>query len=225
MIKIATSCAVMLVSGSALAGGTHVDTFIDSQNDLFDNGLSNLDITQVSVTQQMTAGGLVLIDMAITTRGMSDWTKYMVFLDFFGNGGAPNNPWGRPISFGSQGIDSFIGGWIDGSGGNEVWGVGAGGWALQGSTPFFVDWANNTVHYQTAIDIAFAGVVIGMDVATSGGRSGDAGVDHLSRSDMAMGGWGQSSESGQFVQFTIIPAPGAIALFGLVGLSGSRRRR
>ncbi len=222
MLKFASSCAGLMVAGSALAGSTQVDVFVDSQNDLFDNGFANLDISQVTVTQSIVEGA-ISIDLAITTRGMSDWTKYMIFMDT-GAEGTGSNPWNRPIDFGGQGIDSFVGGWIDGGGGNQAWGF-AGAWFLGGGIDFSVDWEANTVHYTIVASNASAGQVIGFDVATSGGGSGDAGVDHLSRSDMAMGGWGQTSYAGQFLSFTVIPAPGAIALFGLAGLTGSRRRR
>ncbi len=224
MIKIASSCAGLMVAGSAFAGISHTDTFIDSQNDLFDNGFANLDITQLAVTQTI-VDGTVMFDLAITTRGISDWTKYMIFAQVAGGVGTSSNPWGRPIDFGGQTIDAFIGGWIDGSGGNQSWDYDEGAWSNYGGIPFSVDWSNNTVHFTVTGSGVSAGDVVFLDVATSGGGSGDAGVDHLSRSDMAMGGWGQTSYAGQFVQITVIPAPGAVALLGLAGLAGTRRRR
>ncbi|RLS25245.1 MAG: PEP-CTERM sorting domain-containing protein, partial [Planctomycetota bacterium] len=48
--------------------------------------------------------------------------------------------------------------------------------------------------------------------------------DHLSRSDIATSGWGSPSTSGTFLGYTTVPAPGAIALLGLAGLAGRRRR-
>jgi hypothetical protein len=68
-----------------------------------------------------------------------------------------------------------------------------------------------------------AGQTIYFDVATSGGGN-DPGVDHLSRSDAATPGWGTASTSGNFLAYTTVPAPGAIALLGLAGLAGRRRR-
>ena len=68
-----------------------------------------------------------------------------------------------------------------------------------------------------------AGQTIYFDVATSGGGN-DPGVDHLSRSDAATPGWGTASTAGTFLAYTTVPAPGAIALLGLAGLAGRRRR-
>ena len=68
-----------------------------------------------------------------------------------------------------------------------------------------------------------AGQTIYFDVATSGGGN-DPGVDHLSRSDAATPGWGTASTSGNFLAYTTVPTPGAIALLGLAGLAGRRRR-
>jgi hypothetical protein len=67
------------------------------------------------------------------------------------------------------------------------------------------------------------GQTIYFDVATSGGGN-DPGVDHLSRTDKATSGWGSASTSGDFLAYTPVPTPGAIALLGLAGLAGRRRR-
>jgi MYXO-CTERM domain-containing protein len=69
-----------------------------------------------------------------------------------------------------------------------------------------------------------AGQTFYFDVATSGGGS-DPGVDHLSRSTEATPGWGTASTAGPFLAYTVTPAPGAVALLGVAGLVGTRRRR
>ena len=56
------------------------------------------------------------------------------------------------------------------------------------------------------------------------GNGADPGIDHLSRSDLSTTGWGETSSSGAFLTYNL-PAPGAIALLGIAGLAGSRRRR
>jgi MYXO-CTERM domain-containing protein len=69
-----------------------------------------------------------------------------------------------------------------------------------------------------------AGQTFYFDVATSGGGN-DPGVDHLSRSTPATPGWGTASIAGPFLSYTVTPAPGAVALLGVAGLIGARRRR
>lgn len=227
-MKIALSLSVAAcLTGSAFAGGyQHVDVFADSSNDLFDNGFANLDITSVTVGQNYLEDGEVQVDITVTTRGIADWTKYLVFMSSsYDPNGSGTNPWNRPIDLGGQTANAFLGAWIDGGSGgsNQIWGL-VDGWTNFGSGIFgqSVDWANNSVTFSAVFE---SGQTVSFDVATSGGGNNDAGVDHLSRSDMAMGGWGQTSYAGQFLQFTVIPAPGAMGLMALAGVLGARRRR
>lgn len=215
---------IACLAAPAFAGITYdqIDTFTDSSNDLFDNGFSNLDITQVVVSQHIQGQGAVLVDIAITTRGMSDWTKYMIFMGDGSTNGVASNPWNRPVDLGSNRISGFIGGWIDGAGGNQMWGL-LNGWQQFGSVSQSVDWGANTVHF-SMVTVDGAGQTLFFDVATSGGGN-DPGVDHLSRSDMATSGWGNASVAGQFRSFTIVPAPGLMGLMACAGVLGSRRRK
>lgn len=220
--KSALASSLVFVA-SASAGFDHSDTFTDSQNDLFDNGLSNLDITQVTISQ-LVDGGSVYIDFAITTRGMADWTKYMVFINH-DNQGAESNPWNRPIGLNGQASSAFIGSWINGEGGNQLWSLLGDQWMNIMTLPQSVNWISNTVHLGFRVSGEMAGKTLNFDAVTSGGGGNDPGVDHLSRSDMATSGWGSGSVAGQFKSFTVIPAPGALALLGLAGLARSRRSR
>ncbi|MBM4099047.1 MAG: hypothetical protein FJ260_03700 [Planctomycetes bacterium] len=86
--------------------------------------------------------------------------------------------------------------------------------------------SGNTVTWQ--ISLAAMGPSAGsgfcFDIATSGGGK-DPGVDHLSRSTPATNGWGEASTAGPFLAYTVTPAPGAVALLGVAGLVGGRRRK
>ncbi len=85
--------------------------------------------------------------------------------------------------------------------------------------------SGNTVTW--TVSLASLGVGAGQtfyfDIATSGGGN-DPGVDHLSRSDAATPGWGTASTAGGFLSYTVVPTPGALALLGVAGLVGRRRR-
>ena len=211
--------AISLVSAAAIATAAQGTIYTDSTFDLFDNGLDNLDISQVDINDDGTN-----LSIAITTRGFQTWTKYMMFFDTSGSG-TSTNAWSRPVTLTSN-IDYFVGSWVDTSTNNSQfvsWTGSAWNWGSESTLSNSV--SSNTVTW--SFSLASLGLSAGQtfyfDVATSGGGN-DPGVDHLSRSDMATSGWSSPSTSGNFLGYTTVPAPGAIALLGLAGLFGRRRR-
>ena len=68
--------AMSLVSAAAIATAAQGTIYTDSTFDLFDNGLDNLDISGVDISDDGTN-----LSIAITTRGFQTWTKYMIFID------------------------------------------------------------------------------------------------------------------------------------------------
>lgn len=205
---------------AALASVASADSYTDSSFDLFDNGFDNLDITGVNVTDD---GSNMTI--SITTRGFQTWTKYMMYFDTPGGSGTASNAWSRPVNLTSN-IDYYIGSWVDAASNNSqlvTWTGSAWNW---GSEQYLTNSVSgNTVSWTFSLASMglSAGQTIYFDVATSGGGN-DPGVDHLSRSDAATPGWGTASTSGNFLAYTTVPTPGAIALLGLAGLAGRRRR-
>ncbi len=228
MSKIAVLALSALAVSSAVptASAEFVTTYTDSTHELFDNAFGNLDIESVSWTQVDIGTGWNM-KLSITTRDWADWTKFMVFFNNPNSGGLSSNPWNRPIDLNGQVANTFIGAWVDGGGGNQNWhaDLDDASWLLNStSLTQTIDAANRTL----TINLGFApyaavGASILFDVATSGGGN-DPGVDHLSRSDMATSGWGTASVAGNFLKFTVLPSPGAIALLGLAGLTARRRR-
>ena len=202
---------------ASLASVAAADSYTDASNDLFDNGLDNLDITGVSMSDDG-----VNLSVAVTTRGFQTWTKYMMYFNTTG-AGTTSNAWARPVNLTSN-IDYYIGSWVDAATDNaQFWAWGSGAWGQTGTLTNAV--SGNTVTFTMSLASLglSAGQTIYFDVATSGGGN-DPGVDHLSRSDMATSGWGSASTSGDFLAYTTVPTPGAIALLGLAGLAGRRRR-
>ena len=211
--------AMSLACTAAIATAAQGTIYTDSTFDLFDNGLDNLDISQVDINDDGTN-----LSIAITTRGFQTWTKYMMFFDTSGSG-TSTNAWSRPVTLTSN-IDYFVGSWVDASTNNSQfvsWTGSAWNWGSESTLSNSV--SSNTVTW--SFSLASLGLSAGQtfyfDVATSGGGN-DPGVDHLSRSDMATSGWSSPSTSGNFLGYTTVPAPGAIALLGLAGLFGRRRR-
>jgi hypothetical protein len=216
-MKILGSLMAMAVASSALA---QVTSYSDPTSDLFDNGFTNLDISSVQMSND--ASNLYI---SVTTVAFQNWTKYMFFFDT-GVGGTSTNGWGRPVDLAGVEIDFFLGSWVDQPTDNSQFVSWTGSEWDWGNVMMSTNVVNeNTVSW--TIPLASMGLAIGdtfwFDVGTSGGGI-DPGVDHLSRADPATPGWGSPSVAGPFLAYTVIPSPGAVALLGLAGLAGRRRR-
>lgn len=227
------------------AGVASADVYGDAPNDIFDAGFTHLDITSVNITNDAT---WLYID--VSTAGDLDavnWGKYGIGIDNGKATGGNSNGWGRNIDWG-RGITHWSASWADDGGsavGGEVYsynatGVingsgGMGAWVRRGAT-----WNGDTniagddsLHQfgiqrwqiQLADLNVRAGDTIEFDIISTGGGGGDPGVDHLSRGDQATPFWDTQSVSGAFSSYTIVPAPGSVALLGLGGLVAARRRR
>jgi hypothetical protein len=214
--------AVCLLFASLTSLATAGQIFQDTQNDLFDNGLGNLDITSVWVESNATD-----ITFSVTTREFQSGTKYMIFLETTIGGGTGTNPWNRPIDLSGAQIDYFVGSGVDQSSNNsQFFSNNYFGWNLVSATTFSNVQSGNTVSWTLSLASMnlSVGSVISFDVATTGAGENDPGVDHLSRDVIATTGWGNPSVAGAFLTYTVVPGPGAFALLGLAGLVSRRRR-
>jgi len=214
---IASACSCLCLATAANAG-----VYSDPTFDLFDNGFDNLDISSVEVSDDG-----VNLSINVTTRGFQNWTKYMMYFDTSPIGGTSSNAWSRPVDLSGAAIEYYLGSWVDAPSNNTqfvTWTGSAWNW---GSEMYLTNAVQgNSVKW--TISLAAMGLSAGQtfyfDVATSGGGN-DPGVDHLSRSTEATPGWGTASTAGPFLAYTVTPAPGAVALLGVAGLVGTRRRR
>lgn len=193
-------------------------TYSDATGDIFDGGLTNLDISAVSVSHDDSN-----LYITVETSSFQNWTKYMFYFDT-GIGGTTSNGWGRPVNL-TREISHYVGSWVDAPSDNaQLWSW-SDAWNLDGTVTNDQSQAGeNKVTW--AFSRSWLGIgegsTIFFDVATSGGGN-DPGVDHLSRSDLATTFWDQPSTSGEFLAYTV-PAPGAVAVLALAGLGRSRRR-
>jgi MYXO-CTERM domain-containing protein len=214
---IASACSCLCLATAANAG-----VYSDPTFDLFDNGLDNLDISSVSVSDDG-----VNLSISVTTRGFQNWTKYMMYFDTEPTGGTSTNAWSRPVDLSGASIEYYAGSWVDQASNNTQFVDWTGSqWNWDGVQILSNSVSGNTVTWTFSLAAMglSAGETFYFDVATSGGGN-DPGVDHLSRSTPATPGWGTASTAGAFLAYTVTPAPGAVALLGVAGLVGTRRRR
>ena len=212
-----SNCAI------ALAAITVSTSFADVYTDgSFDQGPdnSNLDLTSVEVTNDESN-----VFFSVTTRDFADWTKYMVFVDSIDGAGADgnNNGWVRNVEMGPAGIDYFMGAWVDGGGGTALYGW-DGAWSdSSGGSVVNIDGAAKTV--TMSISLATLGLELGdslrFEIGTTGGNEGDPATDLMNGTSAS---WGGVSSFGTLLEYTTVPAPGALSLLVAAGLVARRRR-
>jgi hypothetical protein len=240
--RIALSVAASaLLAGVALQAhaAPGVTTFNDAINDIdpgISTGSGTLDLVKMEVSN---TNSDVMFKLTVNGNiGSTDWGKFMIGIaNNKGYGTSSSDGWGRPITMSANGgMTNWIGSWVDGGGGAEnrsnqtSWGLtGAtyngnfGGFSLSAG-------AQSTITF--TVSIASLGMSIGdtfsFDAYSSGGNNGDSAVDALANPNVAITSWGQPYDSGASNSFSYtlsaVPAPGAIALMGVAGLLGRRRR-
>ena len=237
-MKSMTVCAAI----AAAAGLASADVYSDATGEVFDAGFTHLDLASVELTND--ADWLYI---SVQTTGDLDgtsWGKYAIGLNNGKDAAGTGNGWGRNIDWGGQSITHWSATWAaDG-------GSGAGGevYNYDGANFNLIDatygagtdiQGDDSMHAAGAqmwrSSLASLNLVIGdtftFDIITTGGTGGDPGVDHLSRADQSTPFWDTQSVAGQFFSYTVVPAPGAVALMGLAGVAGlggrvaARRRR
>lgn len=212
-----SNCAI------ALAAITASTSFADVYNDgSFDQGPdnSNLDLISVEVTNDESN-----VFFSVTTREFADWTKYMVFVDSIDDSGADgnNNGWVRNVEMGPAGIDYFMGAWVDNGGGTALYGWDDAWSSITGGSVVNIDGAANTV--TMSISLATLGLEVGdslrFEIGTTGGGEGDPATDLMNGTSAS---WGGVSNFGTLLEYTTVPAPGALSLLVAAGLVARRRR-
>jgi uncharacterized protein (TIGR03382 family) len=243
MIKHTISLALVAL----LAGAASADVYNDSTGNHLDGGdlhdffasqgFDHLDISSVEVTND---ASFIYFDIHIVGDiDATTWGKYIIGIDTGRNAGDNSTDpgsWNRNVDWG-RGITDFVGSWADdgGSGaGGELRSFDGTNWNLTDATyaagtDIVGDDSGHALGIQR-IGVSLAGLGVGIgdtiefDVFSSGGGA-DPGVDHLSRADFATDEWINQSAAGQFLSYTIIPAPGSMTLLGLGGAFATRRRR
>jgi hypothetical protein len=232
----ATCCiaAVALAGGVASARPVYPDP-IDLDPFFASQGFTHLEIIQVTMNNDLTN---LYVDIQLAGDiAATNWGKYCMLFDTKPGGvSSPSNPWGRNINTSVQ-SDFWMGSWVDSGGGAQLWknngvvwdGVEFAATYIPGSG-ISQSLANASLGVASyTIALSQLGLNIGdtfyFDVISTAGGTTDPGVDHLSVVGPATPNWGTASNTGPFLPYTVIPAPGAIALACIGILGASRRRR
>jgi hypothetical protein len=194
---------------TVLSATPGAQVFTDSVGDIFPS-FPHLDIASVEVSN--TATHLLFKITVAGNPSSPDWGKYMIGFDTGPGGSTTSNGWGRPITM-SSGMNHWVGAWVDGGNGGQVWEWSGTSWSLRsqsgGTNPDDINVTRDT----TTIYIQFAfdglGLSLGdsfsFDVYTSGGGGGDGAIDALANPNQSISGWGQAYDSGSLVvEYTLL---------------------
>lgn len=222
--------AAMLGLGSTFAA----TSYTDASGETINSAGGTIDFVGAEVSNTTTDLILSLKldgDINPLNPGGVDWGKFMVGIATTKSlGTTAGNGWARPISMttpGSYGMDFWIGAWVDGGGGSQLWNYSAGAWnQLAGS-------ANQQMVYHATgksmltytLSMSTLGIAVGdtiyFDAYSSGGGGSDGAVDALANSSQSIASWGSSytSSGSNLNSYTLIPEPSTPLLMGL-GLTG-----
>jgi hypothetical protein len=232
-------CGVIALAGGVAQATTYTDGVGTSDVDNFylSQGFNHLDITSVDMTNDAT--NLYVTVNLNSNIAATNWGKYCMMFDTQAGGmSTPSNPWGRTVNT-SVGVDFWLGSWVDSGGGAQLWKNNSVVWESaefvstsgSGLTQNLALAPIGQVSYTIALShLGLAGftpgvTTISFDVLSSGGGN-DPGVDHLSNNNVVSStAWGVASTTGTFLQYTLVPTPGTLALGAFGMLAVGRRRR
>ena len=233
---------VSAVAFSASSANAQVTTYNDAINDI-GSGIANaggtLDIVRMEVSN--TATDIVFrmtVNGFVQGPGSTDWGKFMIGISTGSNAGdsaANGNGWGRPINMAAAtgGMNYWIGSWVDSGGGAQRWSYNGTAWSEVAATYSSgfgsFSFVNDQLTY--TMSLASLGLSVGstfyFDAYSSGGGP-DSAIDALANPNVSVTGWAgpyTSDSTTGVLSYTVVPAPGAVALLGLAGLMARRRRR
>jgi hypothetical protein len=210
------------------------------------NGAGTLDILGMEVT---TVGSD--LNFKLTVNGnvaTTDWGKFMIGIGSYNApiGTTTGNGWGRPINLQYTpdgfptpgGMDYWIGSWVDGGGGSQLWSWDGAAWTGPASlTSFsFTPGATSDINY--TVSLASLGLSLGdqftFDAYSSGGGGSDSAVDALANPNVSITSWSQTYTSkpvtfggGGLNSYTVpVPEPSMFAAAAVgVAIAGCTLRR
>jgi hypothetical protein len=233
-----------LVLGTVAFGveGT-TSPYSDPAGDI-DPGIANAggtaDILGMEVSNTLTD-----INFKLTVNGdvaTTNWAKFMIGIASTKTAGTTTgNGWGRPINLqvtgtAGPGMDHWIGSWVDGGNGSQLWSYTGGTWSGPGALGGFSVTPGATSQISYTVSMASLGLVDGdtfyFDAYSSGGGGGDSAIDSLANPNVSITSWSQTYTSQPVAAaglglnsytITAVPEPASVAAFGVVGVAVAGR--
>jgi hypothetical protein len=205
--RFSFSCEFMAVFISlfSFSSLSQARVYSDASTDLFDNGLANLDIISVEVTNDSSN-----VTFTVTTRGYADWTKYLIGIRTpaaSSSSSTTGNAWSRPHTY-SQGVNYFIGSWLDSGSGIQLVHYVNSAWDWSSTTGASLDMTQTGLNKVVfTASLAALGVTAGDTIKFDVGTSGDDGngiIDALSTSSLTTTNWQTASTAGALLSYTTI---------------------
>ena len=232
--------AAFAVSSSLAIQGT-TSPYSDPAGDTspnVNNGSGTLDILGMEVTNN--ANDLTFTLTLNGNIGSTGWGKFMIGIATGGTGTTTGNGWGRPINLNSPigGMDYWIGSWVDGGGGSELYSYGVTSWNAPSTPAGFSLAAGTSSTISYTLSLSSLGLapsdVFYFDAYSSGGGNTDSAIDALANPNVSINDWAvpyTSSTTGSggagLNSYQVVPEPTTYALLtlGALGVAGYAARR
>lgn len=237
------AAAAFAVSSSFAVQGT-ASPYTDAEGDISTNVSSasgTLDILGMEVTNDSTD-----ITFTLSVNGnisSTDWGNFMIGIATGGTGTTTGNAWARPINLSSPivGMDYWVGSWVNGGGGSQLWSYDGASWTDTGALPgySFSPGATSSITYTATL--ASLGLAVNdtfyFDAYSSGSGGTDGAIDVLANPNISITDWGQTYTSSTtedaglgLNSYQVVPEPSTYALLvisalGLAGYAARRRAR
>jgi hypothetical protein len=220
-----TTALALLFAASLSIAASGVASAAIYPDATFENhdGNAHMDIESVTVTNDAT-NLYFTVDLRGSVAAPNDWGKYVAGIDVTAGGNSTGNPWARAITM--PGMDFWIGSWVDGAGGSELWKWNGAAWL--NTTSAGLVRGTDTLDY--TIPLATLGVgdgsIVNFDFYTTGGGSGDGANDASSNPAQASSGWSSPYNSSVVSSYqVVVPEPASIGLAALGAFLLTRRHR
>lgn len=239
-----------LVLGTVAFGAEgSTSPYTDAVGDI-DPGIANAGGTADILGMEITTVGSDL-NFKLTVNGnvaSTDWAKFMIGIGSFNAplGTTTGNGWNRPINLQYTpdgfptpgGMDYWIGSWVDGGGGSQLWAWDGAAWTGPTAlTSFsFTPGATSDINY--TVSLASLGLAPGdqftFDAYSSGGGGSDSAIDALANPNVSITSWSQTYTSkpvafggGGLNSYTVpVPEPSMFAAAAVgVAIAGCTLRR
>ena len=197
----AFTAACVLAAGQLLAQPTSFNDAIGDIDPGISTGGGTLDIVKMEVSDTVSD-----VIFRLTVNGSiatTDWGNFMIGIANQKTAGSTtSNGWGRPIRLnagGGNGMTHWIGSWVNGGGGSQLWTYNGASWDGPASLAGFSFAAGTQSSITYTVSKASLGVATGdtiqFDAYSSGSGGGDSAVDALSNPQVAITSWGQTYTS------------------------------